>query len=276
MHHLDAQLWRNWQSTSERFRVARAALGHLVHDFRNGLSGVVGYVELLKHLLQAGSKELAFVEKMDLAASQALRDFSELSQSSDPQPHSPTTVDLAALAGEMVGAKQIVSSVPIQLQSNGAVRSGAGLNLRLVTGERVRLLAACGELLTNAIEAVSNAGPPILVSLRSFAPSELPEELGARLSRAEVEASPLYELIGIPLGGATQTIGAAAADEDDAALLDIPVGSPVLVCARVTRSADGRPVLMSEHVFPAHLTEFSVELPSVDASMAPSGLRLVE
>lgn len=103
-----------------------------------------------------------------------------------------------------------------------------------------------------------------------------PEHLGARLSRAEVEASPLYELIGVPLGGATQTIGAAAADDADAALLGIPAGSPVLVCERVTRSADGQAVLMSEHVFPAHLTEFSVELSSVDSSMAPSGLRLVE
>jgi GntR family transcriptional regulator len=103
-----------------------------------------------------------------------------------------------------------------------------------------------------------------------------PDDLGARLSRAEVEASPLYELLDVPLGGATQTIGAAAAAADDAALLGIPVGSPVLVCERITRSVDGRPVLMSEHVFPAHLTVFSVELPSVDPSMAPSGLRLVE
>jgi GntR family transcriptional regulator len=103
-----------------------------------------------------------------------------------------------------------------------------------------------------------------------------PEPLGARLSRAEVEASPLYELIDVPLGGATQSIAAAAADPDDAALLGIPAGSPVLVCERVTRSVDGRPVLVSEHVFPGHLTEFMVELPSVDPSMAPSGLRLVE
>jgi len=102
------------------------------------------------------------------------------------------------------------------------------------------------------------------------------EEVGARLSRAEVEASPLYELIDVPLGGATQTIAAAAADPDDAELLGIPAGSPVLVCERVTRSIDGDVVLMSEHVFPGHLTEFSVELPSVDPSMAPSGLRLVE
>lgn len=101
-----------------------------------------------------------------------------------------------------------------------------------------------------------------------------PESVGARLSRAEVEASPFYELIDVPLGGATQTIAAAAADPSDAELLDVPPGSPVLVCRRVTRAVDGEVVLVSEHVFPGHLTEFSVELPSVDPSMAPSGLRL--
>jgi GntR family transcriptional regulator len=38
----------------------------------------------------------------------------------------------------------------------------------------------------------------------------------------------------------------------------------------------GEPVLYSEHVFPAHRTEFVVDLPVADRSMAPSGLRLVE
>ena len=59
-----------------------------------------------------------------------------------------------------------------------------------------------------------------------------PEHLGARLSRRQVEASPLYELIDVPLGGATQTIGAAAVSAADARLFGIPVGSPVLVCER--------------------------------------------
>jgi GntR family transcriptional regulator len=34
-------------------------------------------------------------------------------------------------------------------------------------------------------------------------------------------------------------------------------------------------VLFSEHVFPAHRTEFVVDLPSADPSIAPSGLRLL-
>jgi GntR family transcriptional regulator len=103
-----------------------------------------------------------------------------------------------------------------------------------------------------------------------------PERFGTALSRADVERSPFYELIGVELGGATPTNGAAAATAHDAELLGIPAGSPILRCERITRSDAGEPVLVSEHVFPAHLTEFVVDLPHVDVSMAPSGLRLVE
>jgi GntR family transcriptional regulator len=103
-----------------------------------------------------------------------------------------------------------------------------------------------------------------------------PEQLGSSLSRDEVERSPFYELLPIELGGATQTIAAAAASSDDAPVLEVPVGSPVLVCRRVTTSVDGKPVLVSEHVFPAHRTEFVVDLPHSEPSIAPTGMRLVE
>jgi GntR family transcriptional regulator len=103
-----------------------------------------------------------------------------------------------------------------------------------------------------------------------------PERLGSSLSRDEVERSPFYELLPIELGGATQTIGAAAASKEDAEVLEVPPGSPVLVCRRVTHSHEGEPVLLSEHVFPAHRTEFVVDLPRSDRSIAPTGMRLVE
>lgn len=103
-----------------------------------------------------------------------------------------------------------------------------------------------------------------------------PEKLGSALSRDEVERSPFYELLPIELGGATQTIGAAAASSDDAEVLAIPAGSPVLVCRRITHSVGGEPVLLSEHVFPAHRTEFVVDLPRSERSIAPTGMRLVE
>ena len=101
-------------------------------------------------------------------------------------------------------------------------------------------------------------------------------ELGQHLSRADVERSPFYELLEVPLKGATQTIGADAASAQDAELLHVPAGSPVLRCVRTTTDTNGRAVLYSEHVFAAHRTEFVVDLPSAEPSMAPSGLRLVE
>ena len=61
-----------------------------------------------------------------------------------------------------------------------------------------------------------------------------------------------------------------------ARLLGVPPLSPVLRCERITTDTSGRPVLMSVHVFPAHRTEFVVELPTAEPSITPSGLRLVE
>lgn len=101
-------------------------------------------------------------------------------------------------------------------------------------------------------------------------------DLAEKLSRADVERSPFYELLDVPLRGATQTIGADAAAADEAALLEIPAGSPVLRCTRTTTDTQGRVVLVSRHVFPAHRTEFVVDLPFADQSIAPSGLRLVD
>lgn len=103
-----------------------------------------------------------------------------------------------------------------------------------------------------------------------------PAELGHHLSRRDVERNPFYELLGLPLRGATQTIGADSVDGADASLLGVPVASPVLRCERITTDTHGRAVLMSEHVFPAHRTEFVVELPQAEPSVLPSGLRLVE
>ena len=103
-----------------------------------------------------------------------------------------------------------------------------------------------------------------------------PAALGQRLSKADVERHPFYELVDRELRGASQTIGADSAEPADAALLGVPVGAPLLKCRRVTTDTNGTPVLMSEHLFPAHRTEFVVDLPHDEPSALPTGLRLVE
>lgn len=103
-----------------------------------------------------------------------------------------------------------------------------------------------------------------------------PADLSATFSRRDVERRPFYELLDVKLRGATQTIGADLATAGDAKLLDVPVGAPLLRCQRVTTDHSGRALLMSEHLFPAHRTEFVVDLPQAEPSMTPSGLRLVD
>jgi DNA-binding GntR family transcriptional regulator len=103
-----------------------------------------------------------------------------------------------------------------------------------------------------------------------------PSDLASGLSRDDVEARPFYELLEGPLRSARQTIRAGAATDEEAELLGVLTGVPVLRCRRVTHDLDGRPVLVSEHTFPAHRTEFLVELTSTEPSIAPSGLRLRE
>jgi GntR family transcriptional regulator len=103
-----------------------------------------------------------------------------------------------------------------------------------------------------------------------------PEALGADLSRSQVAERSFYELLPLRWGSAVQTIEAHAAGADDAAVLEIPEGSPILVCERVTSDVSGTPVLMAEYAFPGHRSAFTVDLPQPEASIGPSGLRLVD
>ncbi len=103
-----------------------------------------------------------------------------------------------------------------------------------------------------------------------------PADLASGLSRDQVAAHPFYELLEVTLGSARQVIRGGVATAEEAELLGILPGAPVLRAQRVTSTVDGRPVLASEHTFPAHRTEFVVELSSVERSEAPTGLRLVD
>lgn len=179
--------------------------------------------------------------------------------------------------GWLVGADPLrqrlgrLGTIEDQLTAGGQASERRVLDFRFVRPPaRVRKVLGDGTVLRVKRLNLAEGHPFALVTVWC------PEVHGAELSRADVERSSFYDLLGVALGGATQTIGAAAATESEAGHLDIPVGSPVLRCERITRDADGSPVLMSEHVFPSHLTEFVVELTHVESSLAPSGIRLVE
>lgn len=101
-----------------------------------------------------------------------------------------------------------------------------------------------------------------------------PEPFATELSRADVERHPFVQLLAVDIGGARQTIGADAASAEDADVLLVPEGSPVLRVERVTHDIAGDVVLVSEHIYPAHRTEFVVDLAADVGDGTPAGLRI--
>jgi len=158
-----------------------------------------------------------------------------------------------------------------QLETEGVLSERRILEFAFVEARgRVRAVLGSGEVLKVRRLNLADGAPFAVVTVWC------PQALAVDISRADVERSPFYELVEVELGGAVQTIGAAAVGARDAELLRMPEGAPALVCERVTHAAAGDPVLLSRFVFPAHLTEFVVELPRFERSIAPTGLRLVE
>lgn len=99
-------------------------------------------------------------------------------------------------------------------------------------------------------------------------------DLAAGVSPRALEERPLSEQLGVTLGGATQTITAVSAAEEDAELLHVPSAAPLLRIERTTSDAGGGPVLRSVALYNPLLTELVAELPPVLDEAEP-GLRLI-
>lgn len=78
-----------------------------------------------------------------------------------------------------------------------------------------------------------------------FVTSYVPGEIAALISRDSLGNLTILEALekaAVQIGEAEVTVSAAAADSVAATLLHVPVGSPLLVTQRLTRSRDGTPI----------------------------------
>jgi len=96
-------------------------------------------------------------------------------------------------------------------------------------------------------------------------------DLAAGLSPRALEERPLSEQLGVELGGATQTISAVGATTQDAELLQVPTGAPLLRIERTTSEAGGRPVLRSEALYNPLVTELVAQLAPARRDKPPPG-----
>ena len=165
-----------------------------------------------------------------------------------------------------------LGTIERQLADEGVVSDRRVLDFRFVAAPpRARQVLGCDSVLRVRRLNLADGEPFALVTVWC------PEEYGAELTRADVERSPFYELLDVAARrGHPDDRRRGGLELTTPSCCSVPVGSPVLRCERITRSVEGEPVLFCEHVFPAHLTEFEVDLPHVEASIAPTGLRLVE
>lgn len=164
-----------------------------------------------------------------------------------------------------------LGTIEAQLEASGVRSEREVLELRVVTAPaRVRDVLNVERTLRLVRLNLADSQPFALVTVWC------PEKLGGHLTRAQLTDHSFHDLLDVPLGHGVQTIAAAAATSRQAALLAIKEHDPVLVCHRTTYTEAGKAVLFASYVFPGALTEFSVDLPRTETSIAPSGIRLVE
>jgi GntR family transcriptional regulator len=91
-----------------------------------------------------------------------------------------------------------------------------------------------------------------------------PPDIGLALQRHDLTSILMYRVfeedLGLDIASASQTVGAALAEESEAALLGAKVGDALITLARLTNAADGRPLeFLRARYLPQHF-RFTVAL----------------
>ena len=93
----------------------------------------------------------------------------------------------------------------------------------------------------------------------SHSVSYIPKEIGRTFDEADLEKSPLIDLLrraGVKINRVEQAITCTLADERSADLLDTKVGSPVLKLRRIFVNDEDRPVNYAEILYPPERFEY--------------------
>lgn len=94
------------------------------------------------------------------------------------------------------------------------------------------------------------------------------EPVGRLLFETRLDEVSITEYLGAhghPIVGLQHVIDAVAADEQDAALLQVPPGTPILRLSRISRDADGRVFEASEDRYRSDVVRFTVAASGISA-----------
>ncbi|ANY09432.1 hypothetical protein AFB00_27915 [Pseudonocardia sp. HH130630-07] len=112
----------------------------------------------------------------------------------------------------------------------------------------------------------------------------LPREIGARITREQIEEKPIYQILerdlGLTLGHGDMTFASISASPDAAEVLNVPVGDPLLSLSRLTYDDDGRIIEHASYsliagLFELQLTVQASGLEGIDYSFSRPGPKIV-
>lgn len=156
-------------------------------------------------------------------------------------------------AGRLMGFSEVIKDAG---QEPGARILRQGLTNR--HDEAVR--DALGERAVFELRRLRLAdGAPIAIEHAFF-----PPDIGCEIEKRDLTAIVMYRVfesdLELHIGHATQTIGAALADGDEAGLLGVQVGSALITLERLTTSSEGRPLELLRSVYLPEYFRFTIEL----------------
>jgi GntR family transcriptional regulator len=173
-----------------------------------------------------------------------------------------------------------IVGVPALLRSQGVVAGTRVLSARLAAaddqaGQALRVRP--GELLVDLVRIRLADDSPFSLEHARFPARRFPGLLELPLGGSVYEL--IEEHFGAKPTAATERIEVAAATADEAAILDIEPGAPLMAITRTTTDADGEPIEFSRDLFRADRTRIVVRTEGAwaDTSRAvPGRPRVVE
>lgn len=166
------------------------------------------------------------------------------------------------VVGPQVRRNLKLSSLYNDLQAEGSTPQTTVLGLDIVTSddflqEKLGLKSATEVYHVRRLRSVD--GRPLAL-MENWVPLTV-----AQLSIEELERDGLYNILrraGVDFRMAHQTVGAMVADKDQSSLLDMDLGSALVVMSRTALDSSGSPIEYGHHVYRADRYSFDITLVS--------------
>jgi GntR family transcriptional regulator len=170
-----------------------------------------------------------------------------------------------------------IVGVPALLRSQGVLAGTRVVSARLAEADDVTaqaLRTRPGELIVDLVRIRLADGLPFSLEHARFPARRFPGLLELPLGGSVYEL--IEEHFGVQPAEATERIEVALASADEAAILDIDPGAPLLAISRTTADSDGEPMEFSRDLFRADRTRIVVHTEGGAAQDVTSRARVVE